>query len=156
MFGTSKNILKNLFRALLCFLLLVTLAFLVRRYWYMITVPIAAQEDDIREAVLRDAFNGPIIHCGGNDTCCVSLEGGGDPSDVFLARLNGRYRKGSECKKGRWASAVTVGRIKWNSRTEAELTVSLYCGNMCGFKGTYSVYRDNGNWIVMPLQQLIF
>ena len=152
----SKNTLKRLTIVLLCILLLGLLAFLKHQYWYTMTVPIAAQEDDIREAVLRDAFRGPIIQCGlGHDVCCMSLEGAGDPSDTLLLRLEGRYRKGSECQNGTPVSAVTVGKIRWVSRTNTLVTVRLYCGNLCGAAGEYSVYRDGDNWIVFPLTYTI-
>ena len=137
-------------------------AILGDKYWYTMTVPKPVQEDDIREAVTRQGLGEQLTHCGPKGTaCCMSIRGIGDPSDAFLGRFQGQFRKGSDCtyiegngfipveaKTGRAAATVEFGPINWRGRSAAELDVSVYCGLLCGVGGTFAARRERNGWIV--------
>src|SRR5690242_2276980 len=113
--------------------LAVSSAILADKYWYTMTVPKAVQEDDIREAAIRQGLGEQVADCGPKGTvCCMSMRGIGDPSDAFLSRFQGQFRKGSDCiwkpeasptpieaKTGKAAAIVELGPIKWRSRSGA-------------------------------------
>jgi len=153
---------KNLYRVIFCSLFVGALLFLVHRYWYTMTVPIPVQEDDIREAVLHQGLGEQLADCGPEKViCCISLEGKGDPTDVFLARFQGRFRKGSECERekgsplpthvrtGKPVSIVEVGSVLWLGLTDARVSASVLCGPLCGLGVTVRIHRENNSWIVV-------
>jgi hypothetical protein len=154
---------KNLGRAIFCLLLVGTLVVLARRYWYTVTTSIPVQEDDIREAVLRQGLGEDLPNCGSQgETCCLTLDRVGDPSGAFLARFRGQFRKGSDCawgrdgaptevKTGKPALIVHVGKIEWLDRFDAQIDASVLCGGLCGYGSRYLVYRQSGAWIVRRL-----
>ena len=90
---------KNLGRVVFYSLFIGTLAWLGHKYWYTMTVPISVQEDDIREAVVLQSLGEQLVGCGPASACCMSIDGKVDPTDAFLARFHGRFRKGSECER---------------------------------------------------------
>ena len=151
---------RLLWAALLC-MGAISVAVLVSRYWYTMTVPKSVQEEDIREAVLRQGLGEQLAHCRPRqEVCCVSFEEVGDPSDFFLARFQGKFRKGSDCaleqarhlptesKTGALAQIVKFGRIQWRSRTEAEVFVSVSCVPLCGIGARFVVRRVLSAWLV--------
>jgi len=155
-------------RAFVYSLLLGTLAFLAHRYWYVVTVPVPTQEDDIREAVLRQGLGEQYSGCGpGGEACCMSLEDRGDPSDAFLARFQGQFRKGSECelekpgpyfrhiKTGKPAARIKVSSVQWLGPTEARLEVGLVCGSLCGVGGTFAIHWTSDGWTVESLERWV-
>jgi hypothetical protein len=153
--------------------LVISSAMLVDRDWYTLTVSRAVQEDDVREAAIRQGLGKQLRGCGGKGwVCCTSIRGVGDPSEAFLARFDGQFIKGSDCsraprmrpdgsidilagpietKTGRAAMFIEFGPITWRGRTEARLDVSAICGGLCGVGGTFAARRESDGWTVESL-----
>lgn len=153
--------LKGLRLPLLLCLLAASLIFFVSTYWYSVVVPKPVQEDDIREAVLRQAFKDELANCGPEgEACCISIEGIGDPSVSLFARFRDQLKRGAECKvqegtllpveikTGRSALIIHMGKVRWYARTRAEVNVSTYCGMLCGGGGIFDIHRESEGWVV--------
>jgi len=147
---------KNRARVIFYSLFVGTVAFLAHRYWYSITVPIPTQDDEIREAVIYQDLDRRIWCGSGKCVCCMSFEGQGDPSDAFLARFHGRFRRKSECEhetvdrlSTRIISMIEIGRIERLGLLDAQVTVAVWCGPLCGSGATVRVHRTNDGWVVL-------
>lgn len=158
----SKSRLRLL---LLATILTVSAAVLVRDYWYSLFVSKAVQENDIREAVLRNLMSDELPgHRPPGEIYCISVEGAGDPEKDFLARFRGHtppLRVGSDCiggfrqvvenRTGRPASSLHLGKIHWTDRFSAEMSASWACGPLCGYGGSFVIERKGGRWVVWML-----
>jgi len=159
---------KNICRLVFYSLFVGTLAFLVHRYWYTMTVSVPIQEDDIRTAVLKQGLGEQLAQCGpSKEICCMSLEGKGDPGDAFLARFQGQFRKGSECEleepgpyfkhieTGKPASVIRIGSVQWFGPTHARVDVGLVCGPLCGVGGAFTIRWGSRGWTVESLERWV-
>ena len=174
----TKASLRKLARATWVLLLVPSSVAFLDRYWYFLTVPRSTQEDDIRQAALNQGLGEQLAGCGKDgNICCLSLQGKHDPdstvsfeasldpSDSFLARFHGQFKKGSDCaidlKKRQYfdtksvkpATLVEIGRVQWYSRTGAHIKAQFHCGELCGMGGLYDMRWEHGDyWFLWPLE----
>ena len=124
-----------------------------------------SQEDDIREAVLRDVFEG-LTRAGVKPEKVIFISVGeedSDPSDAFLKRfadLKSSVRKWSACNGGREIGGVKdkatgekgclyrAGKITWISDTEVEVPSSMTRGILSGGGATRILKKGKGGWKV--------
>jgi hypothetical protein len=124
-----------------------------------------AQEDDIREAVLRDEFEG-LSRAGVKPAKVIFISVGeedSDPSDAFLKRfsnLKSSVRKWSastgERERGGVKDKATgekgwlyrAGKITWISDTEVEVPSSMTGGPLYGGGAIRILKKGKGGWKV--------
>jgi hypothetical protein len=124
----------------------------------------AAEQDAIREAVLRDMFKRPV---GIRHLIFVRCDKDKDPSESLIANLADtklRFRKASRVKEGPSQTTdwmyfdrdtgepgviVTLSCIRRTIRGRAELRGQHSKAGLNGFGDTYLVEKKDGRWVVV-------
>lgn len=118
----------------------------------------AAEEENIREAVLREMI-GPR---GPRGLFFLQI-GGNDPTDEFMSRFAAWAPAPMKASKattfdfsqgyidrttGRHGALIRIGSIKWLFGDRVEVEEGFVCGGLCGSGGVYQLVKRKGRWMV--------
>lgn len=109
-------------------------------------------EQAIRSAVIRKQMQ-DWYEKGAPDDCEAFIQiDGQDPSDEFLARLQGvvpwKIKRFSANPTTHNVLIFSADSILWLDADTVHAAGSFSCGNLCGSGSTFIVHRQLGQWVV--------